>query len=285
MASVEELHGIFQFTDDLFDDNQPAERVLTVDPLYNPREIYPCWFEKGTESIPTAHEAKIPIDTEEFLLPELYRRGEYEKCLKLSKERIEKFSSTAGIVRDAAETAALCLLNLNRPKEALTFLPLMTGVEEPGRLIVRSRVYFECKLFRDCVKECREYLKLRPGDYTISIRLAQSLLFLGSPEDEEEIHILLEFVKVTLKSYPLVKIYSIMRNMIVFSVFTTLLTTPASKMKLFICRFAQQWEDFRLPELMSVARIQNVKVEINPSDYSSQVIHPALKIKSSNFSL
>lgn len=43
-------------------------------------------------------------------------------------------------------------------------------------------------------------------------------------------------------------------------------------MNLFICRFAQQWEDFRLPELESVARIQNVKLEINPTDYSNEVI-------------
>lgn len=201
MAAVEELHGVFQFTDDLFDDNQPAERLLTVDPIYNPREIYPCWFEKGTESIPTAHEAKNPIDTNEFVLPELYRRGEYEKCFILSKERIEKYSSTAGIVRDAAETAVLCLLNLSRPEEALSLLPLMTGVEEPGRLIVRSRAFFECKLFNECVKECREYLKLRPNDYAISIRLAQSLVILGSPEDQEEIKNIFEFVENTLKSY------------------------------------------------------------------------------------
>lgn len=201
MAAVEELHGVFQFTDDLFDDKQTAERVLTVDPVYNPREIYPCWFENGTESISTAHEAKNPIDTEEFLLPELYRRGEYDKCLKLAKERIFKYSSTAGIVRDTAETAALCLLNLNRPEEALSLLPLMTGVEEPGRLIVRSRVYFECKFFNECVKECREYLKLRPGDYIISIRLAQSLLALGSPEDQEEINNIFQFVENTLNSY------------------------------------------------------------------------------------
>ena len=201
MAAVEELHGVFQFTDDLFDDNQPAERILTVDPVYNPREIYPCWFENGTESIPTAHEAKNPIDTNEFLLPELYRRGEYENCLKLSKERIDKYYLTAGIVRDAAETAVLCLLNLSRPEEALHLLPLMTGVEEPGRLIVRSRVFFECKLFNECVKECREYLKLRPNDHVISIRLGQSLMALGSPEDQEEIKNIIEFVENTLKSY------------------------------------------------------------------------------------
>jgi tRNA G10 N-methylase Trm11 len=43
-------------------------------------------------------------------------------------------------------------------------------------------------------------------------------------------------------------------------------------MKFFICRFAQQWEDFRLPELESVAQIQKVKLEINPTDYSNEVI-------------
>lgn len=200
MTTVEELHGVFQFTDDLFDDNQPAERVLTIDSVYNPREIFPCWFEKGTESIPTAHEAKNPIDTVEFLLPELYRRGEYEKCLQIALERIKIYSSTAGLVRDAAEAASLCLLNLKRPEEAVPLLPLMTGVEEPGRLIVRSRVYFESKLYEECIRECREYLKLRPGDYTISIRLAQCLKATDS-SNLEEIKILLEYSENILKSY------------------------------------------------------------------------------------
>lgn len=200
MTAVEELHGVFQFTDDLFDDNQPAERILTIDPVYNPREIFPCWFEKGTESIPAAHEAKNPIDTVEFLLPELYRRGDYEHCLKLALERIKLYSSTAGIVRDAAETAALCLLNLNRPEEAVPLLPLMTGVEEPGRLIVRSRVYLESNLHEECIKECREYLKLRPGDYAISIRLAHCLKATNS-SDTEEIKNLLEYSEDVLKSY------------------------------------------------------------------------------------
>lgn len=201
MTAVEELHGVFQFTDDLFDDNQPSERILTIDPIYNPREIYPCWFEAGTQSIPSAHEGKNPIDTEEFLLPELYRRGEYEKCLQKSLERIEKYSSTAGIVRDAAETAALCLLNLNRPKEALPLLPLLTGVEEPGRLIVRSRVYFACKLFSESAAECREYLKLRPGDYTISLCLVQCLRAINSSQNEEEIKNIVDYIETTLKSY------------------------------------------------------------------------------------
>lgn len=200
MTAVEELHGVFQFTDDLFDDNQPAERVLTIDPVYNPREIFPCWFENGIESIPTAHEAKNPIDTVEFLLPELYRRAEYEKCLQLALERIKLYASTAGIVRDTAETAALCLLNLNRPEEAVPLLHLMTGVEEPGRLIVRSRVYFESKMYEECIKECREYLKLRPGDYTISIRLAQCLRATNS-SDTQELKNLLEYAENLLKSY------------------------------------------------------------------------------------
>ena len=201
MTTVEELHGVFQFTDDLFDDNQPAERILTVDKDYNPREIYPGWFETGTESIPSAFEAKNPIDTVEFLIPELYRRRDYEQCLHLSLDRIRKFSSTPGIVRDAAETAALCFLKLSRPHEALPLLPLLTGVEEPGRLIVRSRVYFECALYKECADECREYLKLRPGDYIISMRLAECLINLKCTETAEEVESLLNFCETTLKTY------------------------------------------------------------------------------------
>lgn len=198
MTSVEELHGVFQFTDDLFDDNQPAERVLTVDKDYTPREIYPGWFERGVESIPTASEAKNPINTVEFLIPELYRKGDYERCLQLSLDRIRQFASSPGVVRDASETASLCLLKLSRPLEALPLLHLMTGVEEPGRLIVRSRVFFECSRFEECVKECREYLKLRPGDYTVSMRLAECLLKLGI---SDEIAGILEYCESIMRSY------------------------------------------------------------------------------------
>lgn len=42
-------------------------------------------------------------------------------------------------------------------------------------------------------------------------------------------------------------------------------------MKLFVCRFAQQWESFRLPELESVAKMQNVAIQVDPQDYSDQV--------------
>ena len=198
MTSVEELHGVFQFTDDLFDDNQPAERVLTVDMNYEPREIYAGWFEDGVASIPAASEAKNPIDTVEFLIPEYYRKGDYEGCLQLSLDRISQFASTPGIVRDAAETASLCLLKLSRPLEALPLLHLMTGVEEPGRLIVRSRVFFECGQFDDCARECREYLKLRPGDYAISMRLAECLLKI---EPTGDIRSLLEYCEITVNSY------------------------------------------------------------------------------------
>lgn len=194
--SVDELHGVFQFTDDLFDDAAPIERVFTVDKSYTPRVIFPGWFESGTTSIPTAHDAKNPIDTVEYLLPELYRRGDYAACLNLVLERIKFYQNTPGILRDAAETGALCLLKLNRPHEALPLLPLMTGVEEPGRLIVRSLVFYECGLFDKCARECREYLKLRPGDYSISIRLAECI---GS-SCEESVS-LLSSVESTLISY------------------------------------------------------------------------------------
>ena len=42
-------------------------------------------------------------------------------------------------------------------------------------------------------------------------------------------------------------------------------------MKNFICRFAQQWEDFRIPELESVARMQKVNIIVNREDYSNKV--------------
>lgn len=38
-------------------------------------------------------------------------------------------------------------------------------------------------------------------------------------------------------------------------------------MKSYVCRFAQHWEDFRLPELDAVAKIQNVSIKYNAPDY------------------
>lgn len=42
-------------------------------------------------------------------------------------------------------------------------------------------------------------------------------------------------------------------------------------MRQFVCRFAQQWESFRLPELESVAKMQNVTIQVDSRDYSDQV--------------
>lgn len=42
-------------------------------------------------------------------------------------------------------------------------------------------------------------------------------------------------------------------------------------MKLFVCRFAQQWEDFRLPELESVGLIQGVHLEMHRESYTEKV--------------
>lgn len=42
-------------------------------------------------------------------------------------------------------------------------------------------------------------------------------------------------------------------------------------MKNYVCRFAQHWEDFRLPELDAVAKIQGVSVSYEPSDYTNEV--------------
>lgn len=179
-TAVEELHGVFQFADDLFDDNQVNERKLTIDMTYNPREIYSNWFEdfpaNNGNGNDNDNDTEILIDTVQFTIPELYRRGEYEKCLDLCLERIKMFPSSPGILRDAAESGSLCLLKLKRPSQALPLLPLMTGVEEPGRLIVRSRVFFGCKDYKQCGRECRNYLNLRSGDYSMTMRLTECLI-------------------------------------------------------------------------------------------------------------
>jgi hypothetical protein len=42
-------------------------------------------------------------------------------------------------------------------------------------------------------------------------------------------------------------------------------------MQNYVCRFAQQWEDFRLPELDAVAKIQTVPISYDVSDYTDEV--------------
>lgn len=207
--SVSELHGIFHFTDDMFED-APQERTLTVDKTYNPIEVFPYWFdtENGNENENDRTEnSSWTEDRLKHLLPSLYQRGEFEKCLQLALERLSHFkalqksssANIAGILRDLAETAVLCHIKLNSPHLALPLLPLLDGVEEPGRLIIKSKIFSETKHFRECAEACREYLSLRSGDYQISIRLAQCLLQIDG-SDRLEILNLLTYALNTVQS-------------------------------------------------------------------------------------
>lgn len=201
--TVEELHGIFQFTDDLFEDENKKERVLTIDKNYTPRKIFPGWFK---------HEASANASGQDdeqtavrLLIPDLYRRGQYEQVVELTTECIKYFQvskstgNVAGVLRDLSETKVCALMKLNRPHEALTLLPLMDGVEEPGRLIVKSRVYFETGKYQECIEECRKFLALRPGDYLIATRLAECMIILG--QANEEVTNLLNYAQRTVSSY------------------------------------------------------------------------------------
>ncbi len=199
--SVEELHGIFQFTDDLFDDRSKNERILKIDKNYTPRNLYPGWY---------SDEQQKPVeDTEQtaarLLIPELYRKGEYQKAFDLAGlcigrlRKDQKVGNISGLIRDLTETQVCALLKLERPFEALPLLPLLDGVEEPGRLIVKGNVYFGTGRFEECIVECRKYLILRPGDYFIATRLAECLIFIDNRG--EEVHRLLTYALQIAESY------------------------------------------------------------------------------------
>lgn len=197
--TVEELHGIFQFTDDLFEDENKRERILTVDKNYTPRKIYSGWY---------SDEAGASADAARLLIPELYRRGQYQQAYELAGLCIEKLQETSkggnisGLIRDLTETQVCALVKLGRTAEALPLLPLLDGVEEPGRLIVKSSVYFETDHYSECIAECRKFLALRPGDYLIATRLAECLIALGNRNDEDdEVQRLLCYSRQTIESY------------------------------------------------------------------------------------
>ena len=162
MTTVEELHGVFQFNDDLFDDNQPTERILTVDKEYNPREIFPGWFETGTQSIPSASEAKNLSTLSNSILN--LRTPSPSRSALTCPWIASKVFHDSWIVRDCSRNRhPLLFLRLSRPHEALPS-PASHGCRGTQPLIVpQSHVYFECALYSECVTECREYLKLRPG--------------------------------------------------------------------------------------------------------------------------
>ena len=199
--SVEELHGIFQFTEDLFDDENKKERVLKLDMNYTPRKIYPGWYAEELEK--SAEDAEQTAAR--LLIPELYRQGEYQKTFDLAQlcidrlRRDQKGGNISGLIRDLTETQVCALLKLGRPHEALPLLPLLDGVEEPGRLIVKSNVFFETARYEYCVVECRKYLALRPGDYHIATRLAECLVLLGNRG--EEVNRLLMYALQISESY------------------------------------------------------------------------------------
>ena len=147
IMTVEELHGIFQFTDDFFEDeNSRKERILTVDTNYTPRKIYPRWYADQVEASPEDDSEQTAV---RLLIPELYRQGEYQQAFDLSSLCIERLrkdpkgGNISGLIRDLTETQVCSLMKLGRPHEALPLLPLLDGVEEPGRLIVKSSVFYE----------------------------------------------------------------------------------------------------------------------------------------------
>lgn len=174
--AVEELHGIFQFTDDIFAGTENKRPPPQPDKHYTPRIVSPHWYERDATLGPSDPEQR----TTRFLIADLYRRGAYEQVLllvdKCRTELGDRSSRNAGALRDLAETAICALLQLARPHEALPLLAALDGVEEPGRLIVKSRVYHAVRDHVACARECRSFLALRPGDHFMMARLADCLL-------------------------------------------------------------------------------------------------------------
>ena len=285
--TVQEIHGVFQFSDDFLavdaaDAESPAAsshkaKVKTIDGEFCPRTLYPEWYMKE-EPDGYRHQQD---DALRYRIACLYAKGCYKEALVLAETQLAALSTgggnVAGVCRDLAETIVLACIHLDDLTTAHKWISFMDGVEEPGRHIVKSLFFYKSQEWRLCSEECQKYLRLRPGDGKMLIRLSQASLKegnVGAAMDSAKQAI--DIIKNAISRADVSA--TVIQNHLWQDLLHAeeALTLAKAKQRIFIIRFAQHWEEFRLPELQSVAKMLKLDMKYELSEY--QVEDPFLKV-------
>lgn len=173
--SVAEIHGIFQFADDLFEET-PKKEKISDDVPYTPRQVYPGWYftepfmcEKQQHSFdPLIY--KMQTDA-------LYYKGSYEGALEVSLHAVnvmreEQIACRGSLFREILESAIRCCLKLSMYNQAIELVKQTDewDVEDPGLFWLKAQVYYAAGDWESCITWCAAVLTIRHDEQVIALK-------------------------------------------------------------------------------------------------------------------
>lgn len=126
--TVEEIHGIFQFSDEFFSEKADKEETLAL-PEYTAKRVYPQWYLDETDAEPDLA-SKYKMDW-------LFRQGRLGEACDLG----ESLLSRGRQKREVYEAVLVCAARIGRRGTAQRMIEHLEslGVEDSGLAIVIER--------------------------------------------------------------------------------------------------------------------------------------------------
>lgn len=173
-GDVAESHGIFNFSEDLFDDFKKKE-ALPVDSSFIPRPIFDGWF----------MQVKDTLITRKFYFEHLYWKCEFEKIIQELPQCLNDFDDLSCIVR---RELLDCLIRSYWKVEILTeaalYCDLLLSLEivDLGSRLLAAEIYSLVKRLEDALSQVSLYLEERPTVYQAFFLKAKILFQLEETE-------------------------------------------------------------------------------------------------------
>lgn len=161
----------FDFGDDLFAETERTRAAKRIGP-FSPLIARPQWY-LNSKNVPGYEQSQLDA----FKAEHLYSLGEFEECKTLILSVLESAAKHNVLERELLETLARCAVHLDDASSALFAVSCLDEhhlVEEVGLNDLKSRVYFHFGLAEKGVAESEEYLRLRPGDIYMHLRVIKN---------------------------------------------------------------------------------------------------------------
>ena len=177
--AVVEVHGVFQFADDFFEEAGTSPKKALLPQKYAPRQVYPQWY----FAEPYFHEADQSFDPLicKFQADHFFAKKDYANALKTYHSaftciKTEKPKCRGSLFRELVEGAIRCHVNLDSISEAVSLLDELDrcDVEDPGLYWLKAQVYERAHRPTISVQAARDFLRVRPGD-ELAIKLVSRL--------------------------------------------------------------------------------------------------------------
>lgn len=173
--TVTEIHGIFQFADDLFEETPTKEKLSDNEP-YIPRQVYPGWYFNEPFICEKQQHRFDPLICK-MQTDALYYKCRYEEALEISLGAIntmreERISCRGSLFRELLECSIRCCLKLNMHNQAVELVEQTDewDVEDPGLFWLKVQVYHAAGDCESCIKWCDAILTIRHDEQAIIMK-------------------------------------------------------------------------------------------------------------------